>query len=94
MLGEVSGKGKDFKAGKGDENNFVETPDGRAKGSRNIAGTIANSNGGTPAMRNTATGPSNTKFAKIGADAIEGHVAAKPLGTGKASRKVAPGREA
>ena len=95
MRPEVSGNPNDLmNSSRGDSDNFIETPDGRGKGQRNIAGAPVNSDGGTTAMRGTVTGSANAGMAKVGGDAIENHVGAKPLGTGAASRKVKPGHEA
>lgn len=93
MRPEVSGNPRDYSHSKGDDNNFIETPDGRAKGKRNIAGTPVNSNGGTTAMRGTTTASANAGMAKVGGDAIENHVGAKPLTGGKAKAPLKPGHE-
>lgn len=94
MKPEVSGNPRDLMSSMtGDSNNFIETPDGRSKGKRNIAARPVNSDGGTTAMRGTSTAQVNAGMSKVGKDAIENHVGAKPLGAGKAPRNLAPGRQ-
>lgn len=91
MRPELSGNPRDYGHSKGDDNNFIETPDGRSKGKRNIAGSPVNSNGGTTAMRGTSTASANAGMAKVGADAIENHVGAKPMTGGRANAALKPG---
>ena len=91
MRPEVSGNPRDYSSSRGDENNFIETPDGRSKGKRNIAGTPVNSNGGTTAMRGTSTAAANAGMAKVGGAAIENHVGSKPMTGGMASAPMKPG---
>lgn len=91
---QVSGNPRDLMASSmGTEDNFIETPDGRAKGKRNIASRPVDSNGGTTAMRGTNSGPANAGMAKVGGAAIENHVSSKPLGGGSAPRNLKPGHE-
>jgi hypothetical protein len=85
---EVSGKPSDFTTGRGDENNFIETPDGRAKGKRNIAGTPVNSNGGTTAMRGTSTSAANAGLAKVN---VAEYTAPHSMTGGMANAPLKPG---
>ena len=93
MRPEVSGNPRDYSNSKGDDNNFIETPDGRAKGKRNIAGAPVNSNGGTTAMRGTSTASANSGMAKVGGAAIENHVGARAMTGGRANAPKKPGHD-
>ena len=89
---EISGNPKDLMPTGVDENNFIETPDGRGAGKRNIAAAPVDGNGGTPAMRNSSAGYSTV--GKVGEDAVENQVSSKPMtGPKEASRKLRPGHE-
>ena len=90
---EVRGKTTELMSNiRGDDNNFIEAPDGRATGKRNVMKSPVDGDGGTPAMRGVKTGPVNANMAKVGGNAIENHVSSKPLTGGRASRTLSPGR--
>ena len=92
MRPEVRGKTTDLMSNvRGDDNNFIESPDGRPTGKRNVMTSPVDGDGGTPAMRGVRTGPVNADKSKVGGNAIENHVGAKPLKGGRASRTLKPG---